>query len=640
MASNRVARVLVLAGLATGALAGSAQAQLRIVNWNVTNYNTTTFGGRDPDFQTAIYGVVPAGLPLAGKSMSPDIIVGEEFISLAATQHFRNILNSAPGSPGDWAMATFIDGNDTDDAFFYRTSKVQLVGTTIIALGQTGNCNQPRNTMRYDVRPVGYASAGATIGIYATHMKAQGSDAACPAGENAAGRRLIEATNIRTNAQGTATYGAALPAGYAFMMCGDTNIQNSAAPEYQQLVASQANNAGRFFDPINSPGAWNNSATYRFVHTQEPATQMDDRHDQILVSGSLIDGAGLDYIGDSTQSYNTLANSLNTWNVPQHSYRCWGNDGTTYNAVLKVAGNTMVGPAIAQALINTVASNGHLPVLADFRVPATAIASTSINFGQVPQNSTAQQSISVSNAGNTALWTVAGIDTLSYTMAASTGFTAPGGSFTRAPGSPAAFHTVSMNTATTGIKSGSITIATNDPDHPTLVVNLSGEVVAANLAPVANAGPDQTLVDTDNNGVEQVTLDGSASTDDHGVTDYRWNEGASVLAQGPSSTASVSLSVGVHTLTLTVSDSSLLTGADQVVVTVDPYHCPSDLDDGSGSGTPDGGTDINDLLFFLARYEAADLPADLDDGSGSGTPDGGVDINDLLFFLSHYETGC
>jgi len=33
-------------------------------------------------------------------------------------------------------------------------------------------------------------------------------------------------------------------------------------------------------------------------------------------------------------------------------------------------------------------------------------------------------------------------------------------------------------------------------------------------------------------------------------------------------------------------------------------------------------------------------PADLDNGSGSGTPDSGVDINDLLFFLEHFELGC
>ena len=71
-----------------------------------------------------------------------------------------------------------------------------------------------------------------------------------------------------------------------------------------------------------------------------------------------------------------------------------------------------------------------------------------------------------------------------------------------------------------------------------------------------------------------------------------------------------------------------------------PTPCPADLDDGSSTGTPDGGVDINDLLYFLTQYEAGALPADLADGSCTGTPDGGVDINDLLFFLAHYEAGC
>ena len=68
--------------------------------------------------------------------------------------------------------------------------------------------------------------------------------------------------------------------------------------------------------------------------------------------------------------------------------------------------------------------------------------------------------------------------------------------------------------------------------------------------------------------------------------------------------------------------------------------CPADIDAGSGTGTPDGGVDINDLLYFLDQYEGGLLAADLDDGSGTGTPDGGVDINDLLFYLGHYEGGC
>ncbi len=75
------------------------------------------------------------------------------------------------------------------------------------------------------------------------------------------------------------------------------------------------------------------------------------------------------------------------------------------------------------------------------------------------------------------------------------------------------------------------------------------------------------------------------------------------------------------------------------VVTI-PAPCPADLDNGSFTGTPDRGVDINDLLYFLAQYEAGGTRADLDDGSGSGTRDGAVDISDLLFFLARYEAGC
>jgi T5SS/PEP-CTERM-associated repeat protein len=68
--------------------------------------------------------------------------------------------------------------------------------------------------------------------------------------------------------------------------------------------------------------------------------------------------------------------------------------------------------------------------------------------------------------------------------------------------------------------------------------------------------------------------------------------------------------------------------------------CVADVDDGSGSGRSDGGVTIEDLLHFLAMYDAGDLQADLDDGSQTRTPDGGVGIDDLLFFLSHYDAGC
>ncbi len=68
--------------------------------------------------------------------------------------------------------------------------------------------------------------------------------------------------------------------------------------------------------------------------------------------------------------------------------------------------------------------------------------------------------------------------------------------------------------------------------------------------------------------------------------------------------------------------------------------CVSDFDDGSGIGTPDGGTTIDDLLYYLAIFEAGDLCADVDDGSFTNTLDGGVTIDDLLYYLFRFEQGC
>ena len=45
MTGYRAGRMWVMAGLAMGVTAGVAPAQLRVVNWNVTNYNTTTHSG-------------------------------------------------------------------------------------------------------------------------------------------------------------------------------------------------------------------------------------------------------------------------------------------------------------------------------------------------------------------------------------------------------------------------------------------------------------------------------------------------------------------------------------------------------------------------------------------------------------------
>jgi len=76
------------------------------------------------------------------------------------------------------------------------------------------------------------------------------------------------------------------------------------------------------------------------------------------------------------------------------------------------------------------------------------------------------------------------------------------------------------------------------------------------------------------------------------------------------------------------------------VVFTPPPRCVADVDDGSGTGTPDGGVTIDDLLYYLFLFEAGDSGADVDDGTSTGTPDGGVTIDDLLYFLQRFADGC
>ena len=450
--------LLAIVGLA--AAPQVAHAQLRVATWNVTNYSS----GRVAAFQTAFYD------QYEGRSMAPDIVIGQEFLSQAGLNNFLNILNTAAGSPGDWAVAPYINSNDTDNAFFYRTSKVVFLGVTTVSLG-SGAPNHPRDVQRYDVRLVGYDSDAAALACYSSHMKAGTSS-------DDQARRLVEAAEIRANAEGVDTNGpgTGLPAGWSFILGGDFNIQSSSQAAYQELVASQVNNDGRFFDPINTPGTWNNNSYYRYVHTQDPigAGGMDDRHDQLLTSASLVDGEGLDYVGEPAVAYST-----STWNDANHSYRSWGNDGTSYNTTLTVSGNAMVGPTIAQALADSALGGGHLPVFFDLRVPPRIDSDVLIDFGTVPQGEMAEVAITVLNDGDVALWTADGISDLDYSMIPTAGFTAPGGAFTEPAGDGGNEHVIAMDTSVTGEMSGTLTISSNDPDEPIRLVALIGEVVSS-----------------------------------------------------------------------------------------------------------------------------------------------------------------
>jgi glucose/arabinose dehydrogenase len=72
----------------------------------------------------------------------------------------------------------------------------------------------------------------------------------------------------------------------------------------------------------------------------------------------------------------------------------------------------------------------------------------------------------------------------------------------------------------------------------------------------------------------------------------------------------------------------------------DVCECPSDVDDGTDTGTADGRTTVDDALYYIELHASGASAADLDDGSGDGSPDGVIDDDDLSYFFQRFQAGC
>ena len=91
------------------------------------------------------------------------------------------------------------------------------------------------------------------------------------------------------------------------------------------------------------------------------------------------------------------------------------------------------------------------------------------------------------------------------------------------------------------------------------------------ITPEADAGSDQTVIDSDDSGSEPVTLDGSSSFDADGtISSYEWSDGESQIATGVNPT--VELDTGMHTITLTVTNDNDYTDSDNVIIIVKKYR--------------------------------------------------------------------
>ncbi len=127
----------------------------------------------------------------------------------------------------------------------------------------------------------------------------------------------------------------------------------------------------------------------------------------------------------------------------------------------------------------------------------------------------------------------------------------------------------------TGLVAGSYTfrlaVTDNDGATSTDTVVVTVAALPVNASPLADAGVDQTITLP----TSSVALDGSNSTDSDGtIATYAWTKvsggAATITTPSAASTSVTGLVQGSYTFRLTVTDNQGATGADDVVVTVNP----------------------------------------------------------------------
>src|SRR5262245_32581157 len=163
----RVAAILLLVFAVTDV----GHGQLRIVPYNATK------NGPHPGISTVLQSIGEQSKNGIAKPIDV-LLLQEQDGPFGDTQEIVNILNGIYGA-GAYAHGNTIAGStDIEDrqTIVYRTSTVSLINE--LAFGNVGSAanQQPRQTMRYRLRPAGYDES-ADFYAYNSHTKADDGSA-------------------------------------------------------------------------------------------------------------------------------------------------------------------------------------------------------------------------------------------------------------------------------------------------------------------------------------------------------------------------------------------------------------------------------------------------------------------------------
>jgi hypothetical protein len=453
-------------------LSTSADAQIRVMNWNVAKLVG------DPVAIEDVFAAAAAD-DRPGFAVAPAIIALQE-VTQDVVDDVESIIASAiPGAP--YAVATFTVGSGENGSgggqfLAYRTDLFEEIasGHRDIFTGAGRNCD------RWQLRLLGSTDDAGIVWVYSMHLKASNS-------ASDAAQRHDGAIAVRNDAD-------TLPAGSNIIYTGDFNVYGNNEAAYQEFLAS---GAGQAFDPLGTSN-WTGGAN-AMKHTQSPRLNggalvgggLDDRFDFQLLSSGLTDGSGISIINGS--------------------YRAFGNDGNHYNDSINVGNNayfpgqTSRSNALADALYE---ASDHIPVLTDHRIPGLLACVLDGDLGRVVSGGTASINLLIANGRQAVSPSV--IDSVEYAATANSPLVGSGSgtapllpsfaveAFSLAPGIVGDFvATVEVTSSSPGVSQPSYLLTTSGYGIRPAVPSWSAKTEVTHTVKAASASADSGVIFVD-----------------------------------------------------------------------------------------------------------------------------------------------
>ena len=407
---------------------GAVHAQLRIVSYNtLDNPRNAT----DDGYFNTIFDAISTK-DTNGIAKRVDVMTVQEqttFSGTSTAERMADLLNTLHGVTSYEADLTGTGGDLV--GIVYDSSTVSLEENVNVF-------TTTRLTYRAKFQPIGYTSSDAAFYVYSSHFKA-GSSA------SDISTRETEGLILKNNAN-------ALPQGTNIIYTGDFNFGDSLEIGYLRLLTS---GNGQGFDPIDLsswPGALQaehmTQSTRTVAFGGGASGGMDDRFDLQIMTGELLDGEGVSYLGPTSTGLGALS----------HSYQAFGNDGTSWNQDIKTPTTGRSQPASVLDALHEFSD--HLPVVADLQLPSVMDASLLAPApSMVDLNDIVSVDALVENIAD--VLAAAGADELDYTLNVSGDLTGGGVIDSTLALSGGNTHEVFLDTSSLGLKSGTITVASS-----------------------------------------------------------------------------------------------------------------------------------------------------------------------------------